>query len=62
MRLGEILQQLKQFHPDSQVDIYNVIPLPEGEHKYMRLKLDRLYLEDDGATITIELSGTGLKQ
>lgn len=60
MRLHDMLQRLQQFHPDSQVDIYNVIPTPEGA-KYLKLEFDRVYLENDGAVITIELHGTRVR-
>ena len=62
MRANELLQMLKQFHPDSQVDIYNVIPTPEGRDKYIKLKVDKLYLEDDGAVITVELRAMGIRE
>lgn len=62
MRASELLEMLKQFHPDSQVDLYNVIPLSEGGSKYMKLAIDKLYLEDDGAVITVELRAKGLRE
>jgi hypothetical protein len=61
MRLHDLIQQLKQFHPDSQVDMYHVIPSPDGAKTYMKLSPSAMYLEDGGAVITIELTATGVR-
>jgi hypothetical protein len=56
------MEQLKRFHPDSQVDLYNVVPLPTGGNKYLKLQADKVYLEDDGAIVTIELKAIGVRE
>jgi hypothetical protein len=62
MRLHELTKQLGQYHPDSQVDMYHVVPSPDGTKTYMKLEPETVYLEDGGAVITIELTSIGVRQ